>query len=212
MKSIRDFIAQDMWSHILMTGPDIRGYLSGERYPSPKDKEKYCQGILTVYPHMMLANFSTWLWDGNPPKGYSTFMDSSVKALQSKVFPTLAQCFDLEESISEAERGDKLIPLLTDVIPKHVLTGFYDYMFSGEPNYQDISEYWIGVQPLLDMAARNLKWAYSQEGLSNPAQRQEVFLFIGTRMAGYILKRWYDWQYGEDKLETPPGPPPDGDA
>ena len=40
------------------------------------------------------------------------------------------------------------------------------------------------------------------------AQRQEVFLFVGTRMAYLILKRWYDWQFGEEKMELPPGPLP----
>ena len=39
MKSVRDYIAQDMWGHILMTGPDIRGYFSGEKYPTVAEKK-----------------------------------------------------------------------------------------------------------------------------------------------------------------------------
>ena len=93
MKSVRDYIAQDMWGHILMTGPDIRGYLSGEKYPTVAEKKGYCQGIFTMYPHMMLGNFTRWLWEDGAPKPYEDFMSSSVEALSSKVQPVLEQCF-----------------------------------------------------------------------------------------------------------------------
>ncbi len=128
MKSIRDYIAQDMWGHILMSGPDIRGYILGEKYPTTQEQHQYCQGIFTMFPHMMLGNFTRWLWEAQPPKDYSVFMETSAQALQAKVFPVLEEAFAAE---GEA-RVEKLIPLLTDVIPKHILTGFYDYMFSGQ--------------------------------------------------------------------------------
>lgn len=208
MKSVRDYIAQDMWGHILMTGPDIRGYISGEKYPTPAEKKAYCQGIFTMYPHMMLANFTGWLWEAQPPKSYEEFMDSSVQALQSKVFPVLEQCFDQDHPRSQTERGELLIPLLTDVIPGHVLTGFYDYMFAGQPDYKDIMEFWPKVKPILELTARNLRWAYSETEPMTMEQRQEVFLFVGTRMSYVLLKRWYDWQFGEEKMEMPPGSPP----
>ena len=206
MKSIRDYIAQDMWGHILMTGPDIRGYISGEKYPTAQEKKGYCQGIFTMYPHMMLGNFAAWLWGKEAPKPYAAFLDSSVQALQSKVFPVLEACFDPENPMTEQQRGEKLIPLLTQVIPKHVLTGFYDYMFAGQPDYKDILEFWPRVQPILNLTARNLRWAYQPE--TTMEEKQEIFLFVGTRMAYLLLKRWYDWQFGEEKMEMPPGPPP----
>lgn len=210
MKSVRDYIAQDMWGHILMTGPDIRGYLSGEKYPTVAEKKDYCQGIFTMYPHMMLGNFTRWLWEEGAPKPYEDFMSSSVEALSSKVQPVLEQCFDENHPLSQPERGKLLIPLLTDGIPKHVLTGFYDYMFAGNPEYKDILDFWQGMEPILSLTARNLRWAYREEEPMTMAQRQEVFLFVGTRMAYLILKRWYDWQFGEEKMEMPPGPPPQG--
>ena len=45
MKSVRDYIAQDMWGHILMTGPDIRGYLSGEKYPTVAEGGRCAQAL-----------------------------------------------------------------------------------------------------------------------------------------------------------------------
>ena len=210
MKSVRDYIAQDMWGHILMTGPDIRGYLSGEKYPTVAEKKDYCQGIFTMYPHMMLGNFTRWLWEEGAPKPYEDFMSSSVEALSSKVQPVLEQCFDENHPLSQPERGKLLIPLLTDGIPKHVLTGFYDYMFAGNPEYKDILDFWQGMEPILSLTARNLRWAYREEEPMTMARRQEVFLFVSTRMAYLILKRWYDWQFGEEKMELPPGPPPQG--
>ena len=137
-------------------------------------------------------------------------MSSSVEALSSKVQPVLEQCFDENHPLSQPERGELLIPLMTDGIPKHVLTGFYDYMFAGNPEYKDILDFWQGMEPILSLTARNLRWAYREEEPMTMAQRQEVFLFVGTRMAYLILKRWYDWQFGEEKMELPPGPPPQG--
>lgn len=110
MKSVRDYIAQDMWGHILMTGPDIRGYLSGEKYPTVAEKKDYCQGIFTMYPHMMLGNFARWLWEDGAPKPYEDFMSSSVEALSSKVQPVLEQCFDENHPLSQPERGGTADP------------------------------------------------------------------------------------------------------
>lgn len=210
MKSVRDYIAQDMWGHILMTGPDIRGYISGEKYATVAEKKAYCQGIFTMYPHMMLGNFTRWLWEDGAPKPYKDFMTSSVEALSSKVQPVLEQCFDENHPLSQPDRGEKLIPLLTQEIPKHVLTGFYDYMFAGKPEYKDILDFWKGMEPILSITARNLQWAYGETNPMTMEQRQEIFLFVGTRMSYLILKRWYDWQFGEEKMEMPPGPPPQG--
>lgn len=208
MKSVKDFVMDDMWGHVMMTGPDIRGYLSGEKYPTLEEKKQYCQGILTMYPHMMLGNFSRWLWDGNPPKDYGVFMEQSAKALQSKVFPVLDQAFQPEISLSQ--RGALLVPLLTGVIPKHVLTGFYDYMFAGQKDYQDISSFWASAEPILSLTARMLRAAYDPDQQMSTEEKTEVFLFVGTRYAYLLLKRWYDWQFGEEKMEGPPGPPPEG--
>jgi hypothetical protein len=200
--SIRDFIFQDMWGHILMSGPDITGYLSGEKYPTAAEQESYCQGIFTMFPHMLLSGFTRWLWT-QPPKDYSAFMEPSVQALQAKVFPVLAECF--QGGLSQSQRGEKLIPLLTEVIPKHVLTGFYDYMFAGQPDYKDICDFWPQVQPILDLTARGLRAAYDTP--MPLGEKQELFLFVGTRMPYLLLKRWYDWQFGPEKLEMPPPPP-----
>jgi hypothetical protein len=200
MKKIRDFLAQDMGNHILMSGPDIIGYVSGEKYPTPEDKKGYLEGIYTMFPHMLLSGFTRWLWEDGAPKDYQQFLEPSVQALQAKVFPILEQAKDL----TGPARGALLIPLMTDVIPKHVLTGYYDYMFAGSPDYKDIAGFWEQTQPLLSMAARALTAAYNEP--MSLGEKQEIFLFIGTRMPHMLVKRWYDWQFGAEKLEMPPPP------
>lgn len=210
MKSVRDYLAQDMWGHILMSGDAVRGCVLGETCKTDREKHEYCQGIMTMFPHMMLGNFTQWLWDGNAPKDYQAFMGPSVQALQSKVFPALEQYF--LGGLTEQEKGKLLIPLLTDVIPRHVLSGFYDYMFAGQPDYKDISDFWPEVEPLLRLTARELALCY--EGEMDLEEKAELFLFIGTRYPFLLVKRWYDWQFGKEKMEGPPGgppgPPPEG--
>lgn len=185
-----------------MSGEAIRGCVSGETCKTAKEKLDYCQGITTMFPHMMLGNFSRWLWDGNAPKDYNAFMEPSVKALQTEVFPTLEHYF--LGDLSETEKGALLIPLLTDVIPKYVLSGFYDYMFAGSPEYKDISAFWPTVDPLLKLTAKELELAYT--GNLSLEEKTELFGFIGTRYPFLLVKRWYDWQFGAEKM----GPPPDG--
>lgn len=200
MKSIRDYIAQDMWGHILMSGPDIRGCVSGSMYQTPEEKRQYCQGIMTVFPHMLLGNFSRWLWDSRPPKEYEPFMDSSMKDLQDKVFPVLDTYFLDTEN---ADKGSIMAALLTDVIPKHMLTGFYQYMFGDTPEYQDISGYWNKVEPLLALTARMVRCAYLPDAPLPLAEKEELYLYIGTQLPYLLLKRWYDWQFGEEKIQMP---------
>lgn len=203
MKSVKSYVMDDMWGHIIMSGPDIRGYILGEAHQTPQEQYKYCQGIFTVYPHMMLGNFTRWLWEGAPPKEYGAFMEVSVQGLQSKVLPALEICFD--GSKTEEARGEVIVPLLTDVIPKYVLTGFYDYMFAGQTDYKDIADFWPTVEPLLALTARMLRLSYA--GNMPTEERAELFLFVGTRMPYLLLKRWYDWQFGAEKMEMPPPPP-----
>ncbi len=204
MKSIKGFVMDDMWGHILMSGPDIRGYINGDMYQTVEERHKYCQGIFTVYPHMMLNNFTHWLWEDNAPKPYQNFMDPSVQALQSKVFPILRQAF--ESGISSEERGALFIPLFASVIPKHILTGFYDYMFMGQPDFKDITAFWPTVEPILNLVARMLHMVYDSSQAISVEEKVEVFLFLGTRYPYLLLKRWYDWQFGTEKTEMPPPP------
>ena len=206
MKSVRDYLAQDMWGHILMSGDAVRGCVTGETCKTAAEKHEYCQGIMTMFPHMMLGNFSRWMWEAGAPKDYNAFLEPSVQALQKKVFPALEQYF--MGNLSEEERGKLLIPLLTDVIPRHVLSGFYDYMFAGSPEYKDIAEFWPTVEPLLTLTAKELELCYA--GKLSLEEKAELFLFIGTRYPFLLVKRWYDWQFGKEKMEGPPGGPPPG--
>lgn len=206
MKSIRDYLAEDMWGHILMSGDAVKGCVTGETCKTNLEKKEYCQGIMTVFPHMLLSNFSRWFWDRNMPKDYKAFMDASVPALQSKVFPALDAYFAEGSALTESQRGELMIPILTDTIPKHVLTGFYDYMFAGSDGYKDISSYWDTVAPLLHMTARVMETAYRADIPTE--EKAELFLYIGTRYPFLLIKRWYDWQFGKEELKMPP-PPPD---
>lgn len=207
MKRIREYISDDMFNHILMSGGEIRACVNGSKYVTPEEKLGYCQGIFTMFPHMLLANFSRWLWDGDTPKPYEGFMDSSVKALQEKVFPLLEQLFSSKTPVPI--RGELMIMLVTDIVPKHVLTSFYDYMFAGSSEYKDISEFWAETDPFLKWTANVIEAAYDANGLLPVEQLEELYMFVGTRMPFILIKRWYDWQFGPEKLEMPPPPPQD---
>lgn len=204
MKSVKGYVMDDLWGHNLMSGDAIRGCVLGTTCKTPEEKKGYCQGIFTMFPHMMLANFSRWLWENEMPKDYNAFLEPSAKALQEKVFPKLDQYFD--GALTETEKADIMVELLTNVIPKHVLTGFYDYMFAGREDYKDIAEFWPQVEPLLGMSAKLIEAAYSSMSVEEKA---EAFLYLGARYPFLLVKRWYDWQFGKDKMEMPPPPPKD---
>lgn len=203
-KSIHDFVLDDMWNHNLMSGGEIQGCVTGEKFATPDEKLSYCQGIFVTFPHMMLNNFSRWLWDGNPPKDFNAFSQPSIAALQEQAFPELEAYF--KGDLNLAEKAQLMAVLLTRVIPQHILNGFYEYMFAGTEDYKDISEFWTQVAPLLEMTAELARTSFilSTEG------RSEAFLYFGARYPFLMLKRWYDWQFGKDKLEM--GPPPGGEG
>lgn len=204
MKSVKPFIMDDMWSHNLMSGDAIRGCVLGTSCKTTEEKKEYCQGIFTVFPHMLLANFSRWMWGECMPKDYGAFMDPSVKALQEQVFPELDRYFS--GTMTESEKSAVMVDLLTNVIPKHVITGYYEYMFAGQDSYQDISEFWLQLKALLGMTRHLILAAYN--GMA-PEEKAEAFLYLGARYPFLLIKRWYDWQFGKDKLEMPPPPPQD---
>ena len=199
-KSIHDFVLDDMWNHNLMSGDEVKGCVTGEKFATPDEKYGYCQGIFCMFPHMLLNNFSRWLWDGEPPKDYQAFLQPSLAALQEKVFPELETYF--KGDINLAEKAQLMAVLVTRVIPQHILTGFYNYMFAGSEDYKDIAGFWDEVAPLLEMTAEFTRTSYvlSTEG------RAQWFLYLGARYPFLLVKRWYDWQFGKDKLEM--GPPP----
>ena len=203
-KSIHDFVLDDMWNHNLMSGDEIKGCVTGEKFATPDEKLGYCQGIFCTFPHMMLNNFSRWMWPEGTPKDYQAFMEQSLKPLQEKVFPELEAYF--KGNLALGERAQLMAVLLTRVIPQHILTGFYNYMFEGAEDFKDIADFWKEVQPLLEMTAELTRSSYvlSTDG------RAEAFLYLGARYPFLLLKRWYDWQFGLDKLEM--GPPPGGEG
>ena len=187
MKSVKGYVMDDLWGHNLMSGDAIRGCVLGTTCKTPEEKKGYCQGIFTMFPHMMLANFSRWMWEGEMPKDYNAFLQPSVEALQAKVFPQLDKVFD--GTLTEEEKAGIMVELLTEVIPQHVLTGFYDYMFAGSPDYKDIALFWPEVKPLLGMTAALIKAAYSDMTVEEKA---EAFLYLGARYPFLLVKRWYD--------------------
>ena len=44
---------------------------------------------------------------------------------------------------------------------------------------------------------------------SIPPTMMAAFLYLGARYPFLLVKRWYDWQFGKDKMEMPPPPPKD---
>lgn len=203
MKSVKDYVMNDMWGHNLMSGDAIRGCVMGTTCKTPEEKKEYCQGILTMFPHMLLGNFSRWMWPEGTPKDYQSFMEPSVKALQETVFPKLERYFS--SSLSASEQADIMTELLTKIIPQHVLSGFYQAMFEGQEK-KDINEFWALEAPLLGMTAQIIRVAYTAMTVEEKA---EAFLYLGARYPFLLIKRWYDWQFGKEKMEAPPGPPPE---
>ena len=80
MKKIRDYIADDMFNHITMSGPDINRLFDPQGGMTPQDKEKYLQGIVCTYPFMMLNNFCNWRYDAEDPspQPYAAFMEDQM--------------------------------------------------------------------------------------------------------------------------------------
>ncbi len=148
MKKIRDFIADDMFNHISMSGPDIEKYFDPASGMTLADKLAYDKGIMCTYPFMMLGNYCNFKYDEEDPapRDYEAFKAEAMPRLQAQVFPLLEPCFDDANPLPESERGKVLIPILTDIIPNFVLGEFYRYMY---PDGEDI-------QPLLDNADKEI--------------------------------------------------------
>lgn len=210
MKKIRDYIHDDMFNHILMSGPAIEKYFDPAEGMTLKEKHEYDQGIFCTYPFMMLANYCNWKYDAEEPapRPYADFMNEAMPRLQAKVFPLIAPAFDEENPLPESKRGEILIPVLTDIIPTFVLTEFYNYMY---PNAEkDISELLEQLKPMLQgvVAEVLLPAAYSDEKPMDWRVKTEVFKFVALRMAAFCMKRYHDWHFGAEVMAM--GPPPGG--
>ena len=205
MKSIRDYLAEDMWNHILMSGDAIRGCVTMESCKTKAEQLDYCRGITTMFPHMLLMNFSRWYFDAGMPKDYGAFMEASIAPLQEKVFPVLEIYFAEDSGLNEQEKGAMLIPVLTDLVPKYVLSGYHNYMFADSG--KNIDEYIESIQPLLSASAKAMAAAYADS--TTIEEKAEFFLYLGTRFPFLIIKRWYDWMFGKEEMKMPP-PPPQG--
>ena len=196
-KSIGSHILNDMWNANLMVGDEVRNCVIDQNPESVDSKIEFCQGIFCTFPHVFLTHFTEWMWPEGAPRDFKPFMEASLPPLQQKVFPELESYF--REDLSPEQKGQLMATLLTQVIPQHVLTGYYDYMYADAAERKDLAEFWKEVQPLLDMTADMAKNSYYQ---SNEV-RAEVFLYLGCRYPFLLLKRWYDWQYGKDVMERP---------
>ena len=202
-KSIQSHVLNDMWTANLMAGDGIRDCVLGEKMTTADEKIEFCRGIFCTFPHILLMQFSNWMWPEGEPRDYQAFMDASLAPLQEKVFPELDRYF--KGNLPREDRAELMAALLTKVIPQHVLTGYYSYMYESAEDRKDITEFWQEVQPLLNMTADVTRCSYDMD---TPA-RAELFLYLGGRYPFLLLKRWYDWQYGRDVLEM--GPPPSDD-
>ena len=192
-KSIKDFVLRDMWNNNMMVGDDIRNSITGEGpLYGNCSAEEFCQGIFCTFPHMMLNHFVSWMWPEGAPKDYQAFMDQSLPKLQEKVFPQLASFF--HDNLSADEKGQLMKALLTEIVPQYVLNGFYEYMFTEDENYKDISGFWAESAPLLEMSSSLFSNAYN----FSTDVRVEIFRYAASRYPFLLLKRWYDWQFGKD--------------
>ena len=97
-------------------------------------------------------------------------------------------------------RSEKTDSLLTRVIPQHILTGFYNYMFEGAEDYKDIADFWKEVQPLLEGSS---KWSFTslvRYAFTNLAAFTTVPLQLVTVLGvvvflcSVVLGSWCLWQ------------------
>lgn len=211
MKKIREFIGSDMFNHIAMTGPDIVRYFDPECIQTAEQKLAYAKGIMCVYPHIMMGNYCAWKYEDEPaPHDYTEFMKASIPALEQKVFPLLEKCFDSSNPLSSSERGKLIIPIITDIVPFHVLTGFYHYMYGDSVGSKDIREFVETIRPTFIslMGDIVLKSVYDDAKQVDDRVKTEVFSYIATRMPYDLLRKYHDWHFGAEVVEM--GPPPGG--
>jgi len=209
MKKIREFIGSDMFNHIAMSGPDIANFFDPSVVQSAEEKLSYAKGIICVYPYMMLGNYCSWKFGDEPaPRNYEEFKNDSMPALQKKIFPMLEKCFNDSRPITGTERAEIMIPIFTDIVPFHVLPGFYNYMYGNTKGAKDIREWVDANRPTMIslLGGVILKAVYDETKPMDYHAKTEVFLFIATRMPYLLLKKYYDWHFGAEVVEM--GPPP----
>ena len=206
MKKIREFLGDDMFNHIAMSGPDIDRYFDPNGGMTTEDKKKYAQGIICTYPFMMLGNYCRWRFDEEDPipRPYEPFMEARLPEIQAECFPLLDRFYDEVSPASAAEKTQILTTLLTEIIPRKVIGGFYAYLYGEEK----LEEYLDLLSPMLRgvVADLLLPAVFDESRPMDYRTRTEIFRFIALRLAAFCMKRMYDWMYGPETLEM--GPPP----
>lgn len=206
MKKIRDFIADDMFNHIAMSGPAINKYFDPEGGMTVKEKEEYAKGIICTYPFMMLNNFCAWRYDEEDPipKPYAPFMESQMPKVQEICHPLLERCYDEAHPISGKEKSNIFVEVLTEIVPRMVIGGFYAYMYGDEK----LEEFMDELRPMLKGVLANvvLPAVFDEDHPMDDKTKTEIFRFIGLRLAVFCMKKMYDWMYGAEIMTL--GPPP----
>ncbi len=211
MKKISEFISSDMFGHIGMSGPDIVKFFDPKAAMTTEEKLAYAKGIICTYPYMMTGNYYRWKFEGeHVPHSYKEFMDTSMPALQGRVFPMLEKCFNDAKPVSAKERAEIMVPIFTDIVPFHILLGFYNYMYGDSKNAKDIKEWVDSVRPTMIslLGGVVLKAVYDETTPMDYLAKTEVFMYIATRMPYDLLKKYHDWHFGAEVVTMPP-PPPD---
>jgi len=207
MKKIAEFIFNDQPGHIILTGGGIKKYFDPKAKMTTQEKKEYFKGLISMYPYMFLGNYNNWLFDGKSPKNYEEFLKADQPATAAKVTPAIEAWYDEKSSLSYEERVKGKIGLFLD-IPLLVLGSYHAWLYKGEKGAKDFKEFVQQTRPLTSVLGNVVLKAYydTKNPLSVP-EKTQVMLFLGTEYAQILIRKYYTWVFGEEKI-TMPGPPP----
>ena len=208
MKKIAEFICSDQPGHIILTGGAIKKYFDPAVKMTAQERKDYVKGLLSVYPYMFLGNYYKWLFEGETaPKDYQVFMTADQPAIASKVVPVLDAWFDEKSKVKYEDKAKDMIGLFTD-IPFLVLGNFHKWLYTGTKGAKDYQEFLQQTKPALTSVLGGivLKAYYDKSKSLSAAEKTQIMLFFGTEYAQILIRKYYTWLFGEEKINFP-GPP-----
>lgn len=209
MKKIAEFICSDQPGHIIMTGGSIKKYFDPAVKMTAQERNEYVKGLMTVYPYMFLSNYYRWLYEGEKaPKDYQEFMKADQPGVVVQAVPILDAWYDEKSKVPYEDRVKNKIGLIMD-IPFLILGNFHRWLYAGTKDAKDYQDFIKQTKPSLTSVLGGivLKAYYDKSKPLSAAEKTQVMLFIGTEYGHILIRKYYTWLFGEEKIVMP-GPPP----
>lgn len=210
MKKIAEFICSDQPGHIILTGGAIKKYFDPAVKMTAQERKDYVKGLLSVYPYMFLGNYYKWLFEGETsPKNYQEFMSADQPVVAAQVMPVLDTWYDEKSKVRYEDKVKAKTGLFMD-IPFTILGNFHKWLYTGTKDAKDFQDFVQQTKPALTSVLGGivLKAYYDKKNPLSAAGKTQIMLFFGTEYAHILIRKYYTWLFGEEKLNMPPGPPP----